>query len=204
MVNTKFRGLSLENYNHIKNTGLEVRDEDFYYGTAFINESGSYSLQNCPVNIVSDTVGQLIIDDIYEGDVFEHPDYRNVLFEFQWSSMNLGWVPKVIFGNSIIFCYKSPSKIYKDYIKTGLPVFFREWYPKDNPRYDDTLGYGVFIGIDPKLDLDIYYDSSMGLSGEIYGIGQNNSITKFGEFSNKGVSSALPWVEKNLKDRMFI
>lgn len=43
-----------------------------------------------------------------------------------------------------------------------------------------------------------------GLSVENYGIGRNDNVTKFGEFSNKEVSNALPWVEKNLKERMFI
>ena len=148
------------------------------------------------IEVIPNSVGQLISRNprLYEGDILTHSDYKNCLFEFQWSEASHGWVPRLIYGSLGNIYLRSFPKYIEDYEIVGTNNKFN-WYPKALPRYLNKCNYGIFMGYND--DVDVYYESIMGDSGEVYGIKGNDKIV----YRSR---DEVPWLKGELKNRKLI
>ena len=203
----EFRGYPIESKNFIYGGLIITKEEPIDYYLAIGNPEprrvfkiswyDSNSRKQIITEVIPESVGQLISEspELYEGDILIHPDYENCYFEFQWSEPNHSWVPKLIYGSFGNIYLRSFSKILEDYKILGFKDNF-QWYPKANPRYYNKYDYGIFMGYHDEID--IYYDSIMGDSGEVYGI---KGAEKFEYRSQDKACEEIPWLKQELKNR---
>lgn len=204
----EFRGISVATNKFVYGgliTTVEERPIDYYLAIGNseprkifkISQYDQFTEKQFEIEVIPESIGQLISEHplLYEGDILIHPDYENCYFEFQWSDINHGWVPKLIYGSFGNIYLRSFPKLLEDYKISGIKEDFI-WYPKALPRYYNKYDYGIFMGYHD--DIDIYYDSIMGDSGNVYGI---KGEEKFEYRSQDKACEEIPWLKEELKNR---
>ena len=181
-----FRGIGLRN-------NIE-KEENLVYSESIVYKNGRYYFTDGE-EINNLTLGELIDNCIYEGDILVHSDYPGRLFEFQYYDGS--WSPVVLYGtNGDMELGRFPQST-KEYTKVGWK-FSYSWYPVNNfPPIRE--GY-IFLGWVDNVK-SVYYNSQFGDIGDVlieYG------PLDFVNYSILKVIEMYPEIKNLLRNRKLI
>lgn len=181
-----FRGIGLRN-------NIE-KEENLVYSESIVYRNGRYYFTDGE-EINNLTLGELIDNCIYEGDILVHSDYPGRLFEFQYYDGS--WSPVVLYGtNGDMELGRFPQST-KEYTKVGWK-FSYSWYPVNNfPPIRE--GY-IFLGWVDNVK-SVYYNSQFGDIGDV--------LVEYGplDFVNYNILKVIemyPEIKNLLKNRKLI
>lgn len=181
-----FRGIGLRN-------NIE-KEENLVYSESIVYKNGRYYFTDGE-EINNLTLGELIDNCIYEGDILVHSDYPGRLFEFSYYDGS--WSPVVLYGtNGDMELGRFPQST-KEYTKVGWK-FSYSWYPVNNfPSIRE--GY-IFLGWVDNVK-SVYYNSQFGDIGDV--------LIEYGplDFVNYNILKVIemyPEIKNLLKNRKLI